>query len=171
MLALEIVGFKKFFIEVKDIFLKINPAMKSTDEPIILEYELNSSKDKVWDALTQLDEMKLWYFENIESFIPEVGFETVFKVQVENCSFSHLWKITEVIPNQKISYDWKYLEYPGDSNMTFETIEKKEIINLKLTMTIIESFPDNIPEFKRESGIAGWNYIIGNNLKAYLESN
>jgi len=30
-------------------------------------------------------------------------------------------------------------------------------------------FPDDIPEFKRESGVEGWNYLIKKSLKAFLE--
>ncbi|MFK5893557.1 MAG: hypothetical protein QM504_10085 [Pseudomonadota bacterium] len=35
---------------------------------------------------------------------------------------------------------------------------------LKLTYTVIESFPNNIPEFTRESGIEGWNHFIKDSL-------
>ncbi len=33
----------------------------------------------------------------------------------------------------------------------------------------VEKFPDNIPEFKRESDVAGWNYFIKDSLKEFLE--
>ena len=63
--------------------------MKSTDEPIVLEYPLNSSAQRVWEALTDLEQMKTWYFHNIETFVPEIGFETQFLVQVEDRKFTH----------------------------------------------------------------------------------
>jgi len=30
----------------------------------------------LWDAITEVDQMRLWCFESIPSFKPEVGFET-----------------------------------------------------------------------------------------------
>jgi hypothetical protein len=32
-----------------------------------------------------------------------------------------------------------------------------------------EDFMDGIPEFKRESGLAGWEYFLNKSLKDYLE--
>ncbi len=145
--------------------------MRSTDEPIIVEQIFTTSIQNVWNAITRLDQMKHWYFENIDSFLPEVGFETQFVVQVENRKFTHLWKVTEVIPNKMIRYNWKYEEYPGDSIVTFELIEEKGQVKLRLIHAVLESFREDIPEFSRESGIQGWNYFIRENLKAYLEAN
>ena len=47
--------------------------------------------------------MKLWFFSNKTYFEPVVGFETRFVIQVEDRIFPHLWKLTEVVPNKKIS--------------------------------------------------------------------
>lgn len=49
--------------------------------------------------------MRQWFFENIESFKPEVGFETQFNVQAESRNFLHMWKIIEVVPMKKIVYN------------------------------------------------------------------
>ena len=97
--------------------------MKSTDAPIIIEVTFSASVDKVWEAITMLDQMKQWYFPNIGSFKPEIGFETRFAVNSGDRVFTHLWKITEVILRQKLSYSWKYAEYPGDSMVFFELRE------------------------------------------------
>jgi hypothetical protein len=40
---------------------------------------------------------------------------------------------------------------------------------LRLTYIVIEKFPEDIPEFTRESGMVGWNYFIRKKLKEYLE--
>ena len=40
---------------------------------------------------------------------------------------------------------------------------------LRLTDQTLESFPDDIPEFTRESGIEGWTFFINKSLKEYLE--
>jgi len=145
--------------------------MTITDEPIIVEQLFDTSVQNIWSALTNLNEMKQWFFNNIESFKPEVGFETQFIVQVEDRKFTHLWKVIEVIPNKKITNNWKYLEYPGDSFVTFEIIEENNNTKVRLSTTVVENFPSNIPEFKRESCINGWHYFIKKNLKEYLERN
>jgi len=75
------------------------------------------------------------------------------------------------VPKQKITYNWKYKEYPGDSFVTFQLINDKNCVKLKLTTEVIENFPDDIPEFKRESCIGGWNYYIKERLKEFLEGN
>jgi len=125
----------------------------------------------VWAALTDVDLMRQWFFDNIVSFKPEVGFTTEFVVYNEGRNFTHLWKITEVISNQKIVYNWKYKEYPGDSFVTFELFEDDNDVTLTLSTKVVENFPDDIPEFKRESGINGWNYFIKERLKQFLEEN
>ena len=143
--------------------------MKNKDKPIIVEQNFNSSIEIVWDAITILDKMKQWFFSNIASFEPVVGFETRFVIEVEDRIFPHLWKLTEVIPQKKITYDWRYEGYPGSSIIVFQLIEEGAQTKLRLTATVVENYPDNIPEFKRESGVEGWSYFIKKSLKEYLE--
>ncbi len=143
--------------------------MKKTDPPIIVEATYSTSVETVWNAITQPEKMREWFFPNIESFQPEVGFETSFAVQSGERTFTHLWKIKEVIPSKKISYNWSYEEYSGDGYVEFEIIEKEEGGQLRLTNIVTEDYPNDVPEFKRESCIGGWNYFLGERLKAFLE--
>ena len=113
--------------------------------------------------------MHHWYFKDIPSFKPEVGFRTQFNVQSEERNFRHMWEVTEVIPKKKIAYNWKYDNYPGDSRVEFELFDQQNHTKLKLTHQVLESFPEDIPEFERESGIAGWAYFISKSLKEFLE--
>ncbi|MCK5088236.1 MAG: SRPBCC domain-containing protein [Melioribacteraceae bacterium] len=145
--------------------------MSDTNEPIIVEQTFNTSINNVWNAITKVDQMRKWFFENIESFKPEVGFATQFSVQSQNRSFLHIWKLTEVVPLKKIIYNWKYGGYSGDSFVMFELFEQQNRTKLRLTHEGIESFPKNIPEFSRESCTVGWNYFIRNSLKKFLEKN
>ncbi len=73
-------------------------------------------------------------------------------------------------PLKKISYNWKYKNYLGDSNVIFELFKKHEHTLLRLTTVILEDFPDEIPEFTRESCLGGWNYFITKSLKNYLDN-
>ena len=143
--------------------------MKASDHPIVVEQSFNATIDTVWRSITELDQMKQWYFENIPSFKPEVGFETSFNVRSGERNFMHRWRVTEVVPLKRISYDWKYDSYPGDSYVVFELSEQGGVTTLRLTATVSEDFPDDIPEFKRESCIAGWQYFIKDRLKQYIE--
>ena len=143
--------------------------MKINDEPIIVEQTFNTSIDAVWNAITEIDQMRQWYFENIPSFKPEVGFETQFNVQSQDRNFLHMWKVTEVVPLKMIKYNWKYEDYPGDSFVVFELFKQDNLIKLKLTHQIKESFPGDIPEFSRESGVEGWTFFIRKSLKEFLE--
>lgn len=142
--------------------------MKTAEDAIVVEQVFDTSIEKVWKAITLHQEMILWFFENIAEFKPEVGFKTTFPVQSEERIFTHLWKIMEVIPYQKITYNWKYEEYQGDSFVTFELFEEQDKTRLRLTTEVVKDFPDEIPEFSRESCIGGWNYFIRKNLKEYL---
>ena len=143
--------------------------MKKNEEPIVVEQSFNASIDAVWNAITEIDQMRQWYFENIPSFKPEVGFETQFNVQSQDRNFLHMWKVTEVSSLKTITYNWKYENYPGDSFVTFELFQQNNLTKLRLTIQIMEDFPENIPEFKRESCVEGWIYFIRKRLKEYLE--
>lgn len=140
------------------------------DEPIIVEQTFNATIDSVWKAITEIKQMRQWYFENIPTFKPEVGFETQFTVEGQYRVFPHRWKVTEVEPLKKIAYNWKYDGYPGDSIVLFELFEMENSTKLKLTYRVLESFPEGIPEFERESGVRGWEFFIGKSLKEYLEN-
>ena len=143
--------------------------MKKKDPPIIVEQDFTVTTSELWNALTDLRLMKKWYFENIPDFKPVVGFETKFSILSDEKEFIHLWKITEVIQYKKISYNWKYENYPGNSDVVFELFDEGDIVLLKVTVLVYEDFPDEIPEFKRESCISGWNYFIKERLKNYFE--
>lgn len=143
--------------------------MKKIDPPIIVEASYSASIEKVWEAITQPEKMRKCFFENIESFQPEVGFETSFVVQSGERIFTHLWKIKEVISSKKIAYHWSYEEYSGDGYVEFEIFEKENGTQLRLTNIVTEDYPRDVAEFKRESCIGGWKYFLGERLKAFLE--
>lgn len=142
--------------------------MNKTQQPIVITETFNAPVEKVWKAITNLDEMKQWFFENIDHFEPRVGSESKFAVKSEGRTFTHLWKVTEVQVNKKLCCQWKFAEYTGTSMVCFELFEQGLKTQLKLTASVLEDFPENIPEFKRESGVAGWQYFINGRLKDFL---
>ena len=143
--------------------------MKIDEAPIVVEQDFNRSATDVWDAITKIDQMRKWYFENIPDFKAEVGFCTQFLVESADRGFLHLWRVTEVDPPRKIVYNWKYSGIPGDSFVTFEVSGDAKSSRLTVTTRIQESFPEDIPEFTRESCIGGWTYFVKDRLKVYLE--
>jgi uncharacterized protein YndB with AHSA1/START domain len=145
--------------------------MKTSDDPIVVEQAFGATLDTVWKSITEIDLMRQWYFENIPAFKPEVGFETRFNVQSGGRDFMHMWKVTEAVPRKKISYDWRFAGYPGESSAAFELFDNGKSTTLRLTVTVREDFPEDIPEFKRESCVDGWKYFIKERLKEYLEGN
>jgi uncharacterized protein YndB with AHSA1/START domain len=140
--------------------------MKS--EPFVIERTFNAPVEKVWKAITDRDQMKQWYFDLAE-FKPEVGFEFTFEGGKDDRIYLHLCKITEVIPNKKLSYSWRYDKYEGNSLVTFELFPEGSSTRLKLTHEGLETFPMNNPDFAKENFSAGWTYIVGTSLKDFLD--
>ena len=138
--------------------------MKSTDKPIIVVAVVTATVPEVWAAITQIDEMKKWYFDQIPAFKAELGFETQFAVHVEDRTYTHLWKVTEVVPNHKITYRWQYTEHLGTAFVTFELSARDDETHVKLINEVTEDFPTGIPEFTRDSCTAGWKYFIQDRL-------
>ena len=139
------------------------------NQPIVVEQTFNASIKAVWNAITEIDQMRQWFFNNIEDFKPEVGFKTQFNITSEKRNFLHLWTITEVEPFKKIVYNWKYKEYIGNSFVHFELFEEKNETKLRVTSIVTEEFPNNIPEFEPESCRTGWDYFIKQNLKEFIK--
>lgn len=143
----------------------------NVNEPIIeVSQNFEQSVEVVWKAITDITEMRLWFFDNIPAFEPKVGFKTEFTVTSEDRIFPHVWEITEVIPFKKIVYDWTYGGYPGKAFVTFQLSEINNHTQLTLTTKVTEDFPEDIPEFKRESCLNGWTYFIKTSLVNYLNS-
>ena len=112
--------------------------------------------------------MVRWYFENIPDFKPKVGFTTQFNVISEGRNFLHKWKVTKVLPLEKIVYNWQYEHYKGSADIEFNLSEIENFTKLQIKVIVLEDFPEDIPEFKRESCIAGWEHFIQSRLKELL---
>ncbi len=144
-------------------------AMKIQAETIIIEQTYLVPIERVWKAITTLDEMQEWFFEQLEKFEAAVGFETKFTIYIEKQKFPHVWKIIDVQPPGKMIYDWSYEGYPGKSIVRFELFKKENATQLRLTDQVIEPYPNSIPGFKRERGLQAWNFFIKKSLKTYLQ--
>jgi uncharacterized protein YndB with AHSA1/START domain len=141
---------------------------KHLAEAVIVERTFNAPVARVWKALTNVDQMRVWYFD-LKEFKPQVGFEFEFIVEHEGNTYHHLCKVTEVVPQKKIAYTWRYKGQPGDSLVTFELFGEGERTRLKLTHSGIETFPKT-HAYARKNFEAGWTEIIGSELKRFVET-
>jgi len=140
-------------------------------KPIVVEKTVNASADRVWKAITDKEQMKQWYFD-LSEFKPEVGFEFSFPGQGHKGEkYIHLCKVTEVIPNQKLSYTWKYEGYPGESVVTFELFPDGKGTKVKLTHDGLASFPSDNSDFAKSSFNQGWTELIGKSLPNFIDRN
>jgi len=136
-------------------------------EAVVVERTCKAPVAQVWNALTDVEQMRQWYFD-LKEFKPEVGFEFEFTVDHEGVTYHHLCRITDVVPEKRIAYTWRYKGEPGDSLVTFELFDEGKNTRLKLTHTGIDTFPKT-PAYARKNFETGWTAIIGSELKQFVE--
>lgn len=139
------------------------------NEPFVIERTYNAPVEKVWKAITDKNDMKQWYFD-LSDFKAEPGFEFRFEGGPPEKSYIHICKIKEVVQGKKISYTWSYEGYQGESIVTFELFPEGKKTRVKLTHEGLETFEvNNNPDLDKKNFVAGWNDIIGNLLKEFVE--
>ncbi|HZK77152.1 MAG TPA: SRPBCC domain-containing protein [Candidatus Kapabacteria bacterium] len=137
---------------------------------VIVERTFNAPVDRVWEAISNNDAMKQWYFK-LPEFRPEVGFEFEFEgVKPNKGIVLHKCRVTEVISGQKLAYTWQYEEYKGISTVTIELFAEGKHTKLRLTHSGLDSFIiNNDPALDAHNFAAGWADIIGRSLKEFVE--
>lgn len=135
---------------------------------IQIETKLNVSKSRVWEAITNPDVMKIWFFD-ILNFNLSVGKEFSFFGSDYN-SYFHQCKITKIEIEKILQFSW---DYPNDSKgSSFVTwhIEAIDDENTQVTLTHqgLESFKDAGSEFDSKKFEMGWNVFVKTNLRNYL---
>jgi len=142
--------------------------MKANEDPVVVEQELPSTMEELWSAITDPNQMRRWYFDVIPDFRPEVGFSTEFVVQSGERSFLHRWTVTEVDSPNRIRYSWTFEGYPGEGYSEFELVPRGGGTLCRLSYVTVADFPDDVPEFTRDSCLNGWTYLIHERLKDYV---
>ena len=141
------------------------------NNPVVIEKLYNAPLEKLWNALTNSDQMKQWYFD-IPEFVPEAGCEFQFTSGEGKTGekFLHLCKITDVIKNIRLRHSWRYDGYGGNSFVTFELFDEEGKTRLKLTHEGLETFPVTATDdFARTNFEKGWENITGVSLKKFIE--
>lgn len=139
-------------------------------KPIIVEQKIDAPVYKVWKALTDKTEMRSWYFD-IFDFEPEPGKIFNFYEPGEEKKYHHQGEILEIVPNEKLKHSWAY---PGFSDkkttVSWELRPEGNGTLVKLIHEDIDNFNDLGENFSRDAFTEGWNGIIKESLKPYLEN-
>lgn len=139
------------------------------NDPIIIEYKVNAPLEEIWSAITDKDEMKIWYFD-IPDF--KLGLFEIFNFYEpgDEKKYHHQAQILEIIPNRKLKYTWHYPDLSkGKTVVTWELQPGENEVLVKLTHDEIENLKDLGEHFSEEAFIEGWDEIIGKSLKTHLE--
>lgn len=140
-----------------------------TKQDVKIERVFDASIQKVWEALTNNEQMKQWYFK-LPEFKAEKGFEFRFYGgRKDGIQYLHVCQITEVIKEKKLAYSWRYEGYPGDTLVTFELFEEGNKTKLVLTHEGLETFDPANKDFAPGNFAEGWTSIVNVALKKYLE--
>lgn len=128
-------------------------------QSVVIERTFNAPVEKVWNAITDKNNLKKWFFD-IQEFKPEVGFEFQFIAGKGDVSYLVLCKITEVITGRKFSYSWRYEGFRGNSFVTFELFANGATTTLRLTHEGLETFPMSKPDFNNGQYVPDWTTMI-----------
>ena len=140
-------------------------------EPIVVEQDLLVPRHLVWEAISEQDQMRRWFFEQIDTFEAKIGFQAGFDVACEGEVYPHRWEVTQVIPEERLAYTWEYGGHPGSSFVLWELSDAPGGgTRLRLSHVGHETFPQDNPAFRREACEAGWRYFIHDRLSEYLRA-
>ncbi len=137
-------------------------------EPFVIERTFAAPAELVWKAISSKEDMRRWYFD-LKEFKPEVGFEFEFIVEHNGEKYHHLCKITEVIPQKRLAYTWRYQGHAGDSLVSFDLVAEGGKTRLKLTHLGLETFPP-VQSLARTNFVRGWTQLIGTELEGFVEN-
>lgn len=140
----------------------------NSTKPIIVERVFAVSPASLWRALTDVEEMKQWYFD-LPEFRAEVGFKFSFTGGPSpERQYLHLCEVKEVVVEQKLSYSWRYEGYEGDSLVSFELIPQADKTLLRLSHIGLHTFPSNNPDLAKQNFETGWESIVNQSLAEYI---
>ena len=136
------------------------------DAPVVVERLLDAPVATVWTAITSPDAIRQWFCE-FKDFEATEGREFEFTAEDKGVSYLHHCKVTEVIPEQRIAYTWRYAGHPGDSLVTFDLSPEGARTKVKVTHTGLETFPP-LAAFAKGNFEQGWTALVGTLLPEYL---
>ena len=136
-------------------------------EPLVVERKIDAPVSLVWQALSTPEALSQWSFD-IKAFQPEAGFAFEFSAEKAGVKYIHQCQVTEVIPQKRLAYTWRYAGHAGDSLVTFDLFAEGATTRVRLTHTGLETLPP-VPDFARSNFTMGWTQLVGTCLKEYVE--
>ena len=133
-----------------------------------VEAVFDATKSQVWDALTNTEIMKVWYFD-ISNFKLAVGSEFSF-YEGDKKEYLHEGEILKVEQNVLLQHTWKHPQQSKGSSIVTWEIEESGDNKVKVTLSHegLENFADGGPNFAPANYEMGWNAIVKTNLRNYL---
>lgn len=135
---------------------------------IVTKSVFEAAKEKIWEAITNSEVMKIWYFD-IPNFNLSVGDEFSF-YESEKKEYIHTCVILEVIENKIFKHTWTHPDQSKGNSIVTWNIDEVENNKVQLTLTHegLESFADAGPNFAPENYQMGWDALVKTNLRNYL---
>jgi uncharacterized protein YndB with AHSA1/START domain len=134
---------------------------------IIKKVTIKESTAKVWQALTDKNQMKEWYFDIPDFELKEGSVFNFYEPGGEN-RFHHQCRMLEIVPGKKLSYTWMYPNHSkGVSIVTWILKEADGITEVTLQHEGIENLADAGPDFSTENYHMGWEAFMAT-LKNYI---
>lgn len=133
---------------------------------VILERTYNAPALKVWSALTDVNQLRKWFF-NVTGFEPKVGYKFEFKGESDCAEYNHLCEVTEVVEGEKLTYSWAYENWEGQSYVTWELIPDGTGTRVVITHRGVDTFPKH-KDFTAGSFTEGWTYFLEKALEKFL---
>lgn len=139
-------------------------------ENVKISVKVNAPLDKVWNAITNKEQMKNWYFD-VPDFEPKIGNNFSFYGGDENEEYHHFCEIVDLIPNEKLKHSWAYPEISKEKTLVkWELKPENEGTIVTLTHKGLEAFEHLGENFKIHSFRKGWEDIVGKSLKEFVEN-
>lgn len=135
---------------------------------IKVEAVFNATQSQVWEALTNPEIMKVWYF-TIPNFELTEGKEFQF-YENEGTNFLHVCKILKIEKQHLFQHTWTHpAQSKGSSVVTWEINEIEEgKVKVTLTHEGVETFADGGADFTPANYEMGWNALVKTSLRNYL---
>ena len=137
---------------------------------VLISYSYSCSVERLWQAITDKAEMKLWYFD-IPDFKLKIGHEFEFYEPGDKKQYLHRCKILEIRPMEYLAYSWRHPEQSkGTSVLSWGLTAFENGCSLQLKHENLDQFADAGPVFDIENYRKGWEELISRNLKDHLEN-
>jgi uncharacterized protein YndB with AHSA1/START domain len=144
--------------------------MQQDNNSITLSRVYQAPIELIWKAITDMEEMKKWYFDFAGAFRLELGHEFEWYAgPAEGKQWLHRGKITEIIDGRKLAHTWEYPGYSGSSAVTWElTPVDDNSTRLVLTHEFTIPFDSAEEALRRENFDKGWTHILDIGLTEYV---